>query len=191
MTALTPQQERFISEYLIDLNALAAYERAGWYEANGIANEYYTYLLVDPRDGAVFYVGKGKGRRMRMHAKHAAAGRISNAEKHKRIAEIHASGNIVIESVFSGHDIEADAYAVERALIAALRDYGLTNIAGGVVSNVDLIREQARELIARLKPFGLWMATSSSEEKRQARMLKGSESEFYKYMCSSLAVAAR
>lgn len=35
---LTPQQERFVSEYLIDLNATAAYKRAG-YKADGNAAE--------------------------------------------------------------------------------------------------------------------------------------------------------
>jgi phage terminase small subunit len=36
--ALTPKQERFVSEYLIDLNATAAYKRAG-YVAKGHAAE--------------------------------------------------------------------------------------------------------------------------------------------------------
>lgn len=36
--ALTPQQERFVFEYLIDLNATAAYQRAG-YSATGRSAE--------------------------------------------------------------------------------------------------------------------------------------------------------
>jgi phage terminase small subunit len=36
--SLTPKQERFVQEYLIDLNATAAYKRAG-YEAKGHAAE--------------------------------------------------------------------------------------------------------------------------------------------------------
>lgn len=38
MTQLTPQQERFVTEYLIDLNATAAYKRAG-YAAEGRSAE--------------------------------------------------------------------------------------------------------------------------------------------------------
>lgn len=38
MTPLTPQQERFAAEYLIDLNATAAYKRAG-YKAEGRSAE--------------------------------------------------------------------------------------------------------------------------------------------------------
>ena len=36
--ALTPKQARFVAEYLIDLNATAAYKRAG-YDAKGNAAE--------------------------------------------------------------------------------------------------------------------------------------------------------
>lgn len=38
MTKLTPQQERFVTEYMIDLNATAAYKRAG-YTATGRSAE--------------------------------------------------------------------------------------------------------------------------------------------------------
>lgn len=30
-------------------------------------NEYFVYALVDPRDGSIFYIGKGKGDRPRQH----------------------------------------------------------------------------------------------------------------------------
>ena len=32
---------------------------------------YYVYLLIDPRTGKPFYVGKGRGRRMLKHEKRA------------------------------------------------------------------------------------------------------------------------
>ncbi len=30
-------------------------------------NEYFVYALVDPRDGSIFYIGKGKNNRPRQH----------------------------------------------------------------------------------------------------------------------------
>ena len=43
---------------------------------------YYVYLYIDPRDGSVFYVGKGKGERALSHLKDTA-----ECEKVERIAE--------------------------------------------------------------------------------------------------------
>lgn len=30
-------------------------------------NEYFVYALIDPRDGSIFYIGKGKGNRPKQH----------------------------------------------------------------------------------------------------------------------------
>jgi len=42
---LTPKQERFVAEYLIDLNATAAYQRAG-YAGRGHSAEVCAHLLL-------------------------------------------------------------------------------------------------------------------------------------------------
>ena len=48
---------------------------------------YYVYLLIDPRDGKVFYVGKGKGSRCFDHS-----AKDDGVEKASRIAAIEAAG---------------------------------------------------------------------------------------------------
>jgi hypothetical protein len=48
---------------------------------------YYVYLLIDPRDGKVFYVGKGKGERCLQHSS-----KDDGAAKASKIAEIEAAG---------------------------------------------------------------------------------------------------
>jgi hypothetical protein len=155
--ALTAKQQCFVAEYLIDLNATQAATRAGYKFAEAVS--FYTYLLIDPRDGRVFYVGKGKGARMASHAKRAAAGKVDNAEKHKRISEIRAAGMKVSELVFAAYGNEQDAFAAECELIEQFRDHGITNIVGGVVTNAERAREQAKVILGRMKTFDHWMET--------------------------------
>lgn len=76
--------------------------------------EYYAYLYSDPRDGSPFYVGKGHGFRARKHLWRGPAGPVRD-----RIAAIRADGLEPHLTVAACTD-EAEAFAVERALIAAL-----------------------------------------------------------------------
>ena len=84
MNKLTAKQELFCKEYTIDRNASAAAIRAG----------YYVYELTDPRDGSVFYVGKGKGERVYSHVREfkRKSKHQSNPIKVARIADIIKSG---------------------------------------------------------------------------------------------------
>lgn len=72
----------------------------------------YVYALVDSRDGTIFYIGKGKGRRVTDHLKGYSHSPLVTA----RIAEIRAEGREpgVRKLDF---DTEEQAYAAERKLI--------------------------------------------------------------------------
>ena len=48
----------------------------------------YVYELIDPRDGKVFYVGKGRNSRAWAHEKAARRGKVHNAFKTALIMEI-------------------------------------------------------------------------------------------------------
>ena len=87
----------------------------------------YVYALVDPRDSAVFYIGKGKGRRMYEHEREAARGDkyVTNPEKRARIDAILSAGLRVTHRVIEQYGSEADAFNAESELIASLP--GLTN----------------------------------------------------------------
>lgn len=98
---------------------------------------YYVYQLIDPRDGTVFYVGKGCGDRMFAHERDAMRGQVSNRAKTERITSILNDGHRVVASVVSAHEDEQDALDAEAELIAALP--GLTNIcASGAPSGAGL-----------------------------------------------------
>lgn len=104
----------------------------------GIAEKlgYYVYALRDPRDGAIFYVGKGKGDRVYQHAKHARVVRADQPKsqlKVERIVAIHrAERDVGVEIVRHGLT-EEEAFEVEAGVIDALSLMGinLTNAIAG------------------------------------------------------------
>ncbi len=113
--------------------------------------DYYVYKLIDPRDGKVFYIGRGKGNRIFDHVSGTVSKlaqiykelgkedgyEIENSEevenifslKEKTINEIHNS-NLEVLHIIHRHGLTLDqAKEVEAAL---LDDYnGITNIKGG------------------------------------------------------------
>lgn len=92
--------------------------------------QYYVYLLKDPRNGDVFYVGKGKGNRINSHSLDALIAGTDKSEKIKRIKEITA-GNMDLDLVVLRHGLtEKAAFEVEAAAIDLLSGT-LTNIMGG------------------------------------------------------------
>lgn len=94
--------------------------------------EFYVYLYLDPRNGEVFYVGKGCGDR----ASHHVRWKTRSAEMWARIADLRAAGVTPIISTAVCLN-EADAFLRERELIAAFgrRDQGtgtlLNKTSGG------------------------------------------------------------
>jgi hypothetical protein len=92
-------------------------------------NGFYVYLLIDPRDDSVFYVGKGRGRRAFDHVAECKANRATNREKNARIRSILDAGmEVGARAIVHGIE-QSTAFAIERVLIESLPD--LTNGASG------------------------------------------------------------
>lgn len=152
---LNDKEKRFVEEYLVDRNAARAAFDAGV----SLAQErigFYVYFLIDPRDGEIFYIGKGSGNRASHHVNEWKSGRTCNAPKVARIADIKADGCDVIEAIFRCGLSEQRAFQKERELILALADAGLTNIAQGVLTDEEVDRARAELLLSRLKSFERW-----------------------------------
>lgn len=95
---------------------------------------FYVYRLIDPRDGSVFYVGKGSGRRMYGHEAEAEKGVYSR--KCNRIRSIWADGFSVKREVVSRHVDENDALEAEARLIEEIGLEKLTNVMPGGVMGI-------------------------------------------------------
>ncbi len=92
---------------------------------------HYVYLYVDPRDGKVFYIGKGKDERCLDHLFED-----DDHPKVRRIREIFAAGlEPRIEMLAHGLRTEQEAYNIEAAAIGLL---GLENLTNQVVGKDSL-----------------------------------------------------
>ena len=95
---------------------------------------YYVYLLIDPRNNEVFYVGKGKGNRINQHLLGALDDKTNETEKIKKIREIQNIGLEVKHFVLRHELTEKEAFEVESAVIDVLGKDNLTNLVKGHLS---------------------------------------------------------
>jgi antitoxin component YwqK of YwqJK toxin-antitoxin module len=97
--------------------------------------EYYVYGLIDPRTNTIFYIGKGKGKRVFQHFNEKEEIH-SNTEKLKIINDVHKE-NLQVGHVLIGENLSEDAaLLLEKLLIYRIGrkifDEGiLTNIVPG------------------------------------------------------------
>lgn len=104
---------------------------------------YYVYMLIDPRNGQTFYVGKGKGNRVFAHVNDALADYEGESyiekddddttNKIQQIKDIRRAGLEVMHIIVKHNMDEDTAFAVEAALIDTLP--GLANEVKGHHSN--------------------------------------------------------
>lgn len=108
--------------------------------SNPKRDRFYVYELVDPRDDAVFYVGKGTGRRDRSHLTDARTSSPTNAARAMRIREILAAGHDVVIRRVHSDLTERQALNLERKRIAEIRLANLTNVTRGHSTLADKAR---------------------------------------------------
>lgn len=109
---------------------------------------------MDPRNGEIFYVGKGRKNRMKRHEPAAMRGDLSNPRKTQKILDINKDGFKTNYDVFAKDLNESDAFDVERDLIWEIGIENLTNHSSGVQT----AKERAKVLLSRIKPQQLWMS---------------------------------
>lgn len=102
---------------------------------------HYIYCLIDPRDGNIFYVGKGVGNRVFHHAQASLQETEKPSDKIALIKEIHQSGQQPVYYILR-HNIqtekqafEYEAMAIDLLSLVKPSQQPLTNIQGGTHSS--------------------------------------------------------
>jgi hypothetical protein len=103
----------------------------------GVAEKlgFYVYLLIDPRDSSIFYVGKGTGNRYFAHiaeARKTSKDGVGDYAKLARIREIEAAGTEVQIDILRHGLTEHEAFLIESAAINLL---GMDALANRVVGH--------------------------------------------------------
>lgn len=106
--------------------------------------KYYIYLLIDPSDNSIFYVGKGQGNRVFSHFKN-----LDESNRSKRINDILKKGlNPKIEILVHGIEDEKTVKKIEASIIDLIDKKNLTNQIGGYESS-DFGRMDVNQIISR------------------------------------------
>jgi uncharacterized protein len=86
----------------------------------------YVYVYIDPRNGEIFYIGKGKGNRLFTHL-----GDLSETDKTTKISDIKASGKEPQIDILRYGLSDSEAELVEASAIDLIGKFGLTNKMSG------------------------------------------------------------
>lgn len=156
MSNLTPNQEKFCQEYEKCKDFSYSKLASGLEHPMIYGSHYYVYLLINPFNGEIFYVGKGKGKRAEGHLKENLRGTLSNGKKHKIINEIVESGEKPDIVVFSNNLEENDALTLERKLIQRLRKF-ITNTSSGSFNKHEANQQRAIAILRKALPFETWV----------------------------------
>lgn len=163
MTAPLNTRQELFAQGLADgkcVDEAAEESGTGLIRAGKLTADHYVYLLVDPRDGSPFYVGKGQQRRWAQHVKDVRNGRCANLGKYRRIQEILAASAEIDVFVLGQGMSERRALSLERAYIQAIGRKLLTNLVSGQQSAAARLLPRVEQNVLRMIPFQDWAMTA-------------------------------
>lgn len=133
-------------------------------------HRFYVYVLIDPRTGTVFYVGKGTGDRCRDHL-----WKSHNEGVARRVKQLKARGLRPTITLLVDQVTEEAALEREREEIGARK--GLCNVQPGALSWQDRHRRHIRAQIASMPMArdvpAQWRTLHKQVLKNLARRLTG------------------
>lgn len=183
---LTPKQQRFVSEYLKSRDAFDAAESSSVVFLDRSTTGYYVYFLIDPRNGEIFYVGKGVRDRLHSHFREHNSLSIRNAHKHARIQAVLDEGYLPVAKIFEDGLKEGDALELEKVLIQRLKNHGLTNISNGSEPPGNKIINNCKQLLALAGDQAEFLANLNEYGRRVTTKVFGSPENFHEWYVSSI-----
>ncbi len=142
---------------------------------------YYVYVLIDPRNNKIFYIGKGQKKRMYKHERDVQNGRSPNKNNRKlgnKIKKILNTGDKVKYKKVFETDIGQEAFNKEMKLIAEIGLGNLCNLtSGGVGSGGNKGRKLSEEHKSKVSKnhAKYWLGKHRSERSKRkiSQSLKG------------------
>lgn len=128
--------------------------------------KWYVYTLEDPRDGQVFYVGKGAGNRIHQHEKDAARTDAVCSKKINKIKGLWASDCEVQKGYHAFFWDEQAAYDCETDLIEEIGLERLTNLLPGGQKAWECrrqVRAARRRAEKPSEPLHVWLAKDDAK----------------------------
>lgn len=86
----------------------------------GFDGDYYVYALKDPRNNQEFYIGKGKGNRLKSHLTNNSIKAQDNLPKYLKVQDIQNQGLEVITEIIADNLDEKTAFNIEELIIYKL-----------------------------------------------------------------------
>lgn len=130
----------------------------------GNAARWYVYTLTDPRDGSVFYVGKGTGYRIHQHERDAVRKGGVCSKKINKIKAIWADDCKVQKAFNAFFWDEQAAYDHETDLIEEIGLANLTNVLPGGQKAWERRKvERASRRAKPIKPLHQWLKENDAK----------------------------
>jgi hypothetical protein len=95
------------------------------------SKKFYVYSLIDPRNGSVFYVGKGQGSRTKRHLRACVAGIHDNPKLQNKVNKILKKGLVYEAEIMFSSACEAECFRKEEEWILFYGRASLCNLTDG------------------------------------------------------------
>ncbi len=114
--------------------------------------KYYVYELIDPRDSSIFYVGKGKDKRMYSHVSRVKHGKIPNRNKHlyNKIKQILDIGcDVIYKQIFFTDDND-EAFKIETKRIEEVGIKNLCNLFSSPPTKEEIYKLRSKNMKGKI-----------------------------------------
>lgn len=140
--------------------------------------EYYTYILIDPRNDKLFYVGCGQKKRMYQHEKDVQRNRVPNGTNTKlgnKIKKILSIGKKVKYKKIFITENRQEAFDKEIEMIEEIGIKNLCNLVDGGKGGGIIGRELSDETRRKISESMKGIKRSEETKRKISESLKGNE----------------